>query len=83
MEAYAVEGQIPVAPDRAALETLGVRVVGAAVISETVTVRHDPARLADIVLKLIDEHVAQRSSFVRLPTMPPKEAIPKANSAAG
>jgi uncharacterized cofD-like protein len=83
LEAYAVEGQIPVAPDRAALETLGVRVVGAAVISETVTVRHDPARLADIVLKLIDEHVAQRSSFVRLPTMPPKEAIPKANSAAG
>jgi hypothetical protein len=66
LEVYAEEGQVPVEPDRSVLETLGVRVVGAAVISETSTVRHDPGRLADVVLKLIDEHVAQRSSFVRL-----------------
>jgi len=66
LEAYAEEGQIPVDPDRAALEAQGVHVVGAAVISETLTVRHDPQRLADVVLKLIDEHVARRSSFVRL-----------------
>lgn len=68
VEAYAEEGQEPVVPDRAALEALGVRVVGSNVISETSTVRHDPARLADVVLRLIDEHVAQRSSFVRLST---------------
>jgi uncharacterized cofD-like protein len=66
LEAYAEEGQIPVAPDRTELSRLGVRVIGAAVISETQTVRHDSQRLADVVLKLIDEHVATRSSFVRL-----------------
>jgi uncharacterized cofD-like protein len=65
LEAYAEEGQTPVVPDRAALAALGVRVVGANVISETATVRHDPQRLADVVLKLIDEHVAQRSSYVK------------------
>jgi uncharacterized cofD-like protein len=66
LEAYAVEGQTPVVPDRESLAALGVRIVGANVISETQTVRHDPARLADVILKLIDEHVATRSSFVRL-----------------
>ncbi|MBD5654862.1 MAG: YvcK family protein, partial [Candidatus Eremiobacteraeota bacterium] len=76
LDAYAEEGQVPVMPDRRALELLGVRVVGAAVISETDTVRHDPARLADVVLKLVDEHVAQRSSFVRLssPNVPAASA---------
>jgi uncharacterized cofD-like protein len=74
LEAYAEEGQVPVAPDTATLWELGVRVVGAAVISETVTVRHDPNRLADVVLKLIDEHVATRSSFVRLSAPPPPAA---------
>jgi uncharacterized cofD-like protein len=71
LEAYAEEGQVPVVADRTALEALGVRVVAANVISETDTVRHDPQRLADVVLKLIDEHVAQRSSFVRLTPPPP------------
>ena len=81
LEAYAVEGQLPVTPDRLQLEELGVRVVGAAVISETLTVRHDPVRLSDVVLKLIDEHVAKRSSFVRLPPMPQKETSPAATEA--
>ena len=71
LEAYAEEGQTPVAPDRAAIEALGVRVVGANVISETQTVRHDPQRLAEVVLKLIDEHVATRASFVRPPRKAP------------
>jgi hypothetical protein len=66
LEVYAEEGQVPVVPDRAALAALGVRVVGAGVISETQTVRHDPQRLAEVVLRLIDEHVAVRSSYVRL-----------------
>jgi len=70
LEAYAEEGQIPVVPDTAAIEALGVRVVSANVISETDTVRHDPQRLADVVLKLVDDYVAQRSSFVRLATGP-------------
>jgi uncharacterized cofD-like protein len=73
-EAYAQEGQIPVEPDRKALEDLGVRVVGASVISETATVRHDPQRLAEVVLRLIDDSVAERSSFVKL--APPAAAAP-------
>jgi uncharacterized cofD-like protein len=66
LEAYADEGQVPVEPDRKAIEAMGIRVVGANVISETRNVRHDSHRLAEVVLRLIDEHVAQRSSFVRL-----------------
>jgi uncharacterized cofD-like protein len=73
LEAYAEEGQTPVVPDRTALAALGVRVVGGNVISETETVRHDPIRLADVILKLIDEHVAQRSSYVRLTSAPASE----------
>jgi uncharacterized cofD-like protein len=75
LEAYAEEGQIPVAPDRADLESLGVRVVGANVISETSTVRHDPQRLADVVVKLVDEHVAHRSTFVRFSTPQPSASV--------
>jgi len=66
LETYAEGGQVPVEPDREAIEALGVRVVGARVISETDTVRHDPHKLAEAVLKLIDECIAERSSFVRL-----------------
>lgn len=67
LEAYAEGGQVPVDADRAAIAALGVRVVGANVISETQNVRHDPQRLAEVVLRLIDEHVAARASFVRVP----------------
>jgi uncharacterized cofD-like protein len=77
LEAYADEGQLPVEPDRKAIEAMGIRVVGANVISETRNVRHDSHRLAEVVLRLIDEHVAQRSSFVRL------TAAPSAKETAG
>jgi len=83
LDAYAEEGQIPVRPDRDATEALGVRVVGASVISETDTVRHDPAKLADVVLKLVDEHVAQRSSFVRLSGPSPSPSPPPTPAATG
>ena len=62
---YALEGQIPVEVDRAAIESMGVRFVPGRVISETDTVRHDPQKLAEIVLKLIDESVAERASLLR------------------
>jgi len=81
LDAYAEEGQIPVTPDRRAIEALGVRVMGASVISETDTVRHDPVKLADVVLKLVDEHVAQRSSFVRLSGPSPTPSPPPAPAA--
>ncbi|HTW83664.1 MAG TPA: gluconeogenesis factor YvcK family protein [Candidatus Sulfotelmatobacter sp.] len=64
-DAYAVEGQLPVRVDEDALRALGVRVVKADVISETLTVRHDPDRLAAVVMAVIDEAVAARASYVR------------------
>ncbi|MBV8580878.1 MAG: YvcK family protein [Candidatus Eremiobacteraeota bacterium] len=64
-EAYAEEGQLPVAIDDEALRALGVKVVRANVISETVTVRHDSDRLAAVVVGIIDEAVAERASYVR------------------
>jgi uncharacterized cofD-like protein len=67
-EAYAEEGQLPVHPDEAELEALGVRVVRANVISENETVRHDPERLAAVVVGIVDEAVATRASYVRFRT---------------
>jgi uncharacterized cofD-like protein len=73
--AYAEEGQIPVAVDRAAVEALGVRFVPARVISETQTVRHDPQKLAEVVLKIIDDYVAERASLLRFAAAaPPRPA---------
>jgi uncharacterized cofD-like protein len=66
LDAYAQGGQIPVKFDRAAIEELGVKVIGADVISETQTVRHDPQKLAEVILKIIDRFVANRSSLVRI-----------------
>ncbi len=64
-EEYAEEGQYPVAVDEAELAALGLRVVRANVISETQTVRHDPDRLAAVVIGIVDETIAQRASYVR------------------
>ena len=69
-EEYAEEGQYPVDVDAAALNELGVRVVQANVISETLTVRHDPDRLARVVIEVVDEAVAHRASYVRFRTSP-------------
>jgi uncharacterized cofD-like protein len=74
-EVYAEEGQAPVLADDAELRTLGVRVVRASVISETQTVRHDPDRLAAVVVSIIDETVADRASYVKFrPTPTTREA---------
>jgi len=65
LDLYAEEGQIPVVPDRAEIEAMGIRVIGADVISEAQNVRHDPEKLAEILLRTIDDHVVERSSFMR------------------
>jgi uncharacterized cofD-like protein len=62
---YAEEGQLPVALDEDALHALGVKVVHANVISETDTVRHDPDRLAEVVLGIVNGAVAERASYVK------------------
>jgi len=65
LDAYAEEGQLPVVVDRSKLDRLGVRTVRAGVISETQTVRHDPEKLAAVVVEIIDREVAQRASYVK------------------
>ena len=66
LEAYAEEGQIPVTPDIEAIKALGVTPVSAKVISETSTVRHDPVKLAAVVIAIIERAIAQRASFVKM-----------------
>ncbi len=65
LAAYALEGQVPVVPDFDRVAELGVEPVGAAVISETVTVRHDADRLAATVVALVDRVVADRATLVK------------------
>ena len=72
LELYAQERQIPVVADTDAVAKLGVRPVRARVISETNTVRHDPEKLADVVVGLIDDAVAQRATYVKRAVPPPE-----------
>jgi uncharacterized cofD-like protein len=65
IDLYAQEGQVPVTVDADAMHALGVEVVEAPVISETNTVRHDPTKLANVVIETIDRAVAERATFVK------------------
>lgn len=65
LEAYAEEGQTPVVPDVDRIRDLGATPLTAKVISETATVRHDPAKLAAVVISVIERAIAQRASFVK------------------
>ena len=63
--AYAQEGQVPVQPDVERVAALGVEPVRAAVISERENVRHDPEKLANVVLAIVDRTVADRATLVK------------------
>jgi uncharacterized cofD-like protein len=63
--AYAVEGQVPVAPTTQEIAEMGLEPVTAHVISETQTVRHDSEKLAQEVIAVVDRAIARRASFVR------------------
>jgi uncharacterized cofD-like protein len=65
LDTYAEEGQLPVEPDIERIEALGLVAVHAEMISETQTVRHDPKKLAEVVLSVIDRAVAERATFVK------------------
>jgi uncharacterized cofD-like protein len=69
-EAYAEEGQLPVEIDADRLRALGMTCVRAAVISETQTVRHDPDKLAAVVIEIIDAQIARRASYVTFKPAP-------------
>ena len=74
LDVYAEEGQLPVTLDEDALRELGTRVVHANVISETDTVRHDPDRLAQVVLGIVNGAVAERASYVKFRAATPTAA---------
>lgn len=63
--AYAQEGQVPVKPDVERIAALGLEPVSAAVIGETEMVRHDPEKLAAVVLGVVDRMVAERATLVK------------------
>lgn len=65
LAAYAQEGQVPVEADVDRIAALGLEPVCAAVIGETETVRHDPHKLATVVLSVIDKKVAERATLVK------------------
>lgn len=63
--AYAQEGQVPVEADYDRIAALGVEPVPAAVIGETEMVRHDPEKLASVVLGIVDRTVADRATLMK------------------
>ena len=65
LSAYAQEGQVPVEPDMERIAAMGFHPVSAAVIGETENVRHDPDRLATVVLGIVDRTVADRATLVK------------------
>ncbi|MGA7202383.1 MAG: gluconeogenesis factor YvcK family protein [Candidatus Cybelea sp.] len=65
LSAYAQEGQVPVEADTERISTMGFHPVAAAVIGETENVRHDPVRLATVVLGIVDRTVADRATLVK------------------
>ncbi|HXP93562.1 MAG TPA: gluconeogenesis factor YvcK family protein [Candidatus Binatia bacterium] len=72
LEAYAQGGQRPVVADTEAVTKLGVRPIRARVISESENVRHDPDKLAAVVVGLIDDAIAQRATFLKGPAPSPE-----------
>jgi hypothetical protein len=50
-----------------------MQTVRASVISETDTVRHDPEKLAAVVIGVIDQQIAQRASYVKFKPAPDVE----------
>jgi uncharacterized cofD-like protein len=82
LDVYAEERQLPVVVDKTRLDRIKVQTVRAAVISETETVRHDPEKLAAVVIGVIDQQIAERASYVKFKSAP-AEAAPSAPSPRG
>jgi uncharacterized cofD-like protein len=70
LDVYAEERQLPVVIDKGKLDRLRMQTVRAAVISETDTVRHDPEKLAAVVIGVIDRQVQERASYVKFKPAP-------------
>ncbi len=70
LQRYREEGAVPVEPDLERVGQLGVEAVGRPLISETDLLRHDPARLAEAVLEVL-EHLLRRRRPVRVSVINP------------
>lgn len=57
LDRYEAEGAFPVEPDVDEIRRMGVRPVAASLINETDLVRHDSERLAEVIQKLMIEHL--------------------------
>jgi uncharacterized cofD-like protein len=76
LDRYAGERQLPVVVDKSKLDRMGMQTVRAAVISETETVRHDPEKLAAVVIAVIDQQIAQRASYVKFKSNDDAPSVP-------
>ncbi len=52
-EVYARQGAYPVAVDAEKIEALGIKVMKANLISETILVRHDPVKLSRVIMAMV------------------------------
>ncbi len=68
---YRVEGAYPVEPDLDRIRQMGVEPFGFALVSETELVRHDPARLAEAVLEVLERLGTGRRRVVRVSVINP------------
>ncbi len=68
---YRAEGAFPVEPDLDRIRLMGVEPFGFALVSETDLVRHDPARLAEAVLEVLDHLACGRHRVGRVSVINP------------
>jgi len=64
LQRYRKEGAVPVEPDLDRIRAMGIEAVGVDLVSETDLLRHDPARLAEAVLALLDRWHLRRPARV-------------------
>jgi uncharacterized cofD-like protein len=68
---YRAEGALPVEPDLDRIRFMGVQPFGFPLISEAELVRHDPARLAEAVLEVLDRLAGVRHRVGRVSVINP------------
>jgi hypothetical protein len=68
---YRSEGAAPVYPDLDRIQGMGVTPFAYGLISETELVRHDPARLAEAVLDVLDRLAHSRRRVARVSVINP------------
>jgi uncharacterized cofD-like protein len=68
---YRAEGAVPVEPDLDRIRLMGVEAFGFNLVSEAELVRHDPVRLAEAVLEVLDRLAGARHRVARVSVVNP------------